>query len=294
MIGTGKGGVGKSTEAAHLAGYSAAQGTKTLLVCVTSQEDDDLGIIKNHQGIHPDGDSVLDGAGLYRAIHDRRPLMPIREVRPNLDVVPGGTAVGEVITLLTMRIMEEGPAVAQSLARALAPIAHRYGRIVFDSSPENDALEQLAAAAARWLFIPTRSDESSIRGLNRIARNYRNVKSQVNPWLEVGGVFLYGSNPSATSLHSNVKEKVSQLLGPTTPVLTTVVGYRENPAVRARESGLLFWEYEQRLPQSARSYDVAAGRAEWTDVVPETIVPLAADMRALNAEVLEYCAKGAA
>jgi energy-coupling factor transporter ATP-binding protein EcfA2 len=86
VVGTGKGGVGKSTVAAHLAGESAAAGERTLLICVTGQDDDDdLGIKRFNRGIHPEGPSVIDGEGLYSAIHDRTPLRPIREVRPNLD-----------------------------------------------------------------------------------------------------------------------------------------------------------------------------------------------------------------
>lgn len=291
MIGTGKGGVGKSTIASHLAGHEAAQGIPTLLVCVTSQEDDDLGILRHNRGIQPAGPSVMDGEGLYRSIHNRTPLVPVREVRPNLDVVPGGTAVGRINQLLMLRMMEEGVGVALALAHALAPIADRYGRIIFDSAPENDPLEQLAAAAARWLAIPTRSDDSSINGLKRIAANYKAVRKQVNPRLEVAGAFLYASNPSATSLHAEVKRDIQSILGARVPTLNTVVGYREKPARNARRRGLLFGEYAELLPTSARSYDVAAGRAQESDVVPEAIVGLAGDMRALNLEILEHCRK---
>ncbi|MFC5201142.1 hypothetical protein [Streptomyces kaempferi] len=57
--------------------------------------------------------------------------------------------------------------------------------------------------------------------------------------------------------------------------------------------GLLFSEYEALLPTSAKSYDVAAGRAKVADVVPDSIVSLSADMRALNSEILEYCERAA-
>ncbi|WP_351233292.1 AAA family ATPase [Streptomyces sp. NPDC002133] len=291
MVGTGKGGVGKSTIAAHKAAWHAARGERTLLVCVTSQDDDDLGIESFDRGIRPDGPSVLNGMGLYRAIHDRTPLLPIREVRPNLDVVPGGEAVGELATLLTARMPVEGVHVVTSLARALEPIAPWYDQIVFDSAPELDSLEQLALAATRWLFVPTRSDTNSIRGMRRIARNYKLVRKQLNPYLQVAGACLYGSNPSATQLHQEVRDAVLKELGLSTPMLTTVVGYREMPAVNARNKGLTFGEYAALLPSSARSYDVAAGRASRADVVPESIVPLANEMESLNSEIDAHCRK---
>jgi chromosome partitioning protein len=293
MVGTGKGGVGKSTIAAQKAAWHAARGERTLLICVTSQDDDDLGIERFDRGLRPEGHSVLNGEGLLRAVQDRTPLLPVREVRPNLDVVPGGEAVGELLTLLTARMPVEGVYVVASLARALAPIAPWYDRIVIDSAPEQDALEQLALAAARWLFVPTRSDDTSVRGMRRIARNYKLVRSQVNPYIQVAGAALYGSNPSATALHEEVRQKVRGVLGPNTPMLSTVVGYREMPAVNAREKGLTFSEYAALLPTSAKSYDVAAGRAKRADVVPVSIKPLAEEMDALNLEIDAHCRKAA-
>ncbi|MDX3763842.1 ParA family protein [Streptomyces sp. AK02-04a] len=294
VIATGKGGVGKSTIAAHKAAYHAAQGERTLFICVTSQDDDDLGIERFHRGTHPDGPSVLNGQGLYRAIRDRKPLLPIREVRPNLDVVPGGEAVGELLTLLFARLPLEGVGVVLSLARALAPIAPWYDQIVFDSAPEQDSLEQLALAAARWLIVPTRSDNTSIRGMRRIARNYKLVRRDLNPHLWVAGACLYGSNPTATQLHAEVRDDVLKELGANTPILTTVVGYREMPAVNARKKGLTFGEYAALLPASAKSYDVAAGRAKRADVVPESILPLADEMDRLNREIDGHCRRASA
>ncbi|RII07949.1 Chromosome partitioning protein ParA [Streptomyces sp. YIM 130001] len=293
MVGTGKGGVGKSTIGAHLAGHCAADGMRTLFVCVTSQDDDDLGITEFDRGLHPEGPSVLDGRGLYRSISERLPLAPIREVRPNLDVVPGGEAVGELVPLLMHRIMTEGTSVVLSLAHALAPLAPWYDRIVIDSAPENDSLEQLALGASRHLVVPTRSDESSIKGIRRISRNYKAVRRQVNPQLRVAGAFLYASHPTATSMHTEVHEDIRRELGQSTPILSTVVGYREKPARNARKKGLLFPEYEELLASSAKSYDVAAGRATVADVVPESIVSLAADMRRLNLEILNSCERAA-
>ncbi|MEU9412223.1 ParA family protein [Streptomyces sp. NPDC048281] len=292
-IGTGKGGVGKSTIAAHKAAWHAARGRRTLLICVTSQDDDDLGIERFGRGIRPEGQAVLNGEGLLRAVRDRTPLLPVREVRPNLDVVPGGEAVGELLTLLTARMPIEGVHVVASLARALAPIAPWYDDIVIDSAPEQDALEQIALAASRWLFVPTRSDDTSIRGMQRIARNYKLVRTQVNPHLQVAGACLYGSNPTATQLHDEVRTDVLGVLGPNTPMLSTVVGYREMPAVNARKKGLTFGEYAALLPNSAKSYDVAAGRAQRADVVPESIVPLAKEMDELNLEIDAHCRKAA-
>jgi cellulose biosynthesis protein BcsQ len=279
MIGTGKGGVGKSTIATHHAAWLAAQRLRTLLVCVTSQNDDDLGIERYGRGTLPPGDEVRDGQGLYQAVHDRQPLRPIQEVRPYLDVVPGGAAVSDLLVLLTARLTSEGVHVASSLARCLSPIAGRYDRIVLDSAPEQDNLEQLALAASRHLLVPTRSDDTSIRGINRIARNFVLVRRWVNPAIEVVGACLYGSNPSATQLHEEVRAEVREVLGPRIPMLSTVVGYRELPARTARKRGLLFPEYAALRPESS-------GRHTF---VPESADRLAEDIDRLNHEIDHRC-----
>jgi hypothetical protein len=94
-------------------------------------------------------------------------------------------------------------------------------------------------------------------------------------------------------MHAEVKESILKILGDGTPILSTVVGYREKPARNARELGLLFGEYAERLPFSAKSYDVAAGRAKSSDVVPEAITGLSDDMNKLNTEITEYSRRAA-
>jgi cellulose biosynthesis protein BcsQ len=252
---------------------------------VTAQDDDDLGIVRYGRGIPPAGESTVDGKGLFESIVNRTPLRPIREVRTNLDVVPGGHMVGEITGILLSRMVAEGAGVALSLARVLQPIAHWYDEIIFDSAPENDSLEQLAAGAARWLIVPTRSDNSSIKGLRRIARNYKMVRSQVNPHLRVAGAVLYASNPSATQMHNEVKESIREILGDSAPILSTVVGYRERPAVESRKFGVTFGEYAAALTRGDSPFGIAR-RAQAT---ADSSVGLARDMEMLITEIRRCC-----
>ncbi|MFB8257233.1 ParA family protein [Kitasatospora purpeofusca] len=291
MVSTGKGGTGKSTVAAHLAGHCAATGERTLLVCVTTQEDDDLGIAFGH-GRSQGAQELRNGMSLYRSVVHGEPLEPVRDVRPGLDVVPGGDGVTKLLRVLLGQQAGLEPQAnlhaVQSLARSLAPIAADYDRIVFDTAPENEPLEQLAGSAAAWLIMPTRSDSSSVLGLRRINRNLQIVRNQANGLLRTGAAFLYGSDSRSTIVHSDVKRRIQQLLGSGVPVLSTVVGYREKAAVYAREHGLLFGEIDPYQGHQ-RNHCSPDGKPREHCSAPQNITALAEDMHMLVREILQYC-----
>src|SRR5690349_22406800 len=82
-----KGGVGKTSIAANLAGQFAAAGYRCLLIDLNRQANlaDDLG----YRGSEFDD----EGAGLLGSIIARTPLRPVQDVRPQLDAVCGGAGL---------------------------------------------------------------------------------------------------------------------------------------------------------------------------------------------------------
>ena len=83
-IANGKGGVGKTTLAAGLAGQVAAAGQRVLVV-----DTDPQGNMGRDLGYGPQ-----DGSSLGLAITHGLPIDVIRDVRDRLDVVPGGRRCG--------------------------------------------------------------------------------------------------------------------------------------------------------------------------------------------------------
>jgi cellulose biosynthesis protein BcsQ len=84
-VANGKGGVFKTSLAAHVAGLTAAAGYFMLIVDLDPQGDlsDDLGYF--------DSDADDHGQGLAAALVTGQPIAPtLRAVRSNLDVVTGG------------------------------------------------------------------------------------------------------------------------------------------------------------------------------------------------------------
>jgi chromosome partitioning protein len=86
----GKGGVGKTSLTANLAGLYAAAGYRTLAIDLDPQGNlgDDLGYL---------GAGLSDnGAELVDALRARRAYRPLRDVRPGLDVLAGGPVLSEL------------------------------------------------------------------------------------------------------------------------------------------------------------------------------------------------------
>jgi len=79
-IANGKGGVGKTSLTAGLAGLVAAAGYRVLTL-----DADPQGNLRRDLGY-----SSSDGQNLAMAIQNGVPLAPLRDVRPNLDCIPGG------------------------------------------------------------------------------------------------------------------------------------------------------------------------------------------------------------
>ena len=158
LITNGKGGVGKTSLTANLGGLAAFCGWRTLLVDTDPQGNlaRDLGVI----------DTTDDGHNLAQAILGRQPLTPMRAVRTNLDLAPGGHLL-DIVPAEIQTLMARGKfnSALAGLETAIAPHAGRYDLIVIDSPPGDRALQTLAARAAHYLVIPTAPDDCSIDGL---------------------------------------------------------------------------------------------------------------------------------
>jgi cellulose biosynthesis protein BcsQ len=83
MLFNGKGGVGKSSIAANLAGLVALGGWKVLVVDLDKQ-----GNLARDFGCMDRSD---DGEAVLRAAVSGTSVAPVKGVRPNIDFIPGGS-----------------------------------------------------------------------------------------------------------------------------------------------------------------------------------------------------------
>lgn len=127
-------------------------------------------------GLDPQGQSrkrcladADDGQMLARrAARVTRPE-PLRDVRPSLDVLAGGPALGGLIADLQRPCWEASSPPVDRLGAALGAAAADYDLVVIDSLPGEALAHAAAIRAVHYIVIPTRADAALVDGLGRVA-----------------------------------------------------------------------------------------------------------------------------
>src|SRR2546421_7427354 len=204
MVSNGKGGVLKTSLAANLSGLAAASGWSVLAVDLDPQGNlaTDLGCLERSDG----------GEALLRAVAENAPLIPLRDVRPGLDVVAGGPRTAELAGHLS-RAALSGQLVHGWLERALAPLAGAYNLVVFACPPGEALIHTLALTAAHYVLIPTQPDIASIHGLGAVFARLLDVRSSTNPNIEVLGVVVGPVGTQSTAIVRDTRAKLADILG---------------------------------------------------------------------------------
>ncbi|WP_188898537.1 ParA family protein [Microlunatus endophyticus] len=275
-IGNGKGGCGKSSTAAAVAGLSAAADYEVVLVDLDPQGDlaDELGVRD-----HPDNDG---GDGLLRAVTAGVPLPKPIQARPNLYLVPGGPALYDLSGVLLSR-QSRGQSVSDALTNALQPIADNAELCIIDTPPGDVLLQNLALTAARWLIIPTTVDTSSIRALHNIADRVGEARRD-NGDLEVLGVVLWNIPVAAKRIRREARATIDQVLGKGTTMFTTTIRSAPAAAYEVRVQGKLVHELAEAVEGAEPFWKaLREGREVRT---PGTAPALAAEYIQLTDEIL--------
>lgn len=236
----GKGGTGKTSITANLGGLFAAAGYRTLLVDMDPQGNlgRDLGYL--------DAGESDDGRALFNAVTTGAELMPLRDVRENLDVIAGGELVEDMAAALYAR-GTRGQSVASAVRDALAPLAEGYDLVLLDCPPGNRALQQMALATAHFVVIPTKADDASLDGLVQVAKLFTSVREEINPELELLGVVLFGIGTRSRKIAQRARSTIARDLGDAELVFDAEIRHVEGPAQDCRRLGKLVHEIEVQL-----------------------------------------------
>lgn len=282
-----KGGVGKTSITANLTGQVAATGRRTLAIDLNRQ-----GNLSRDFGIRR---TAVDdeGAALRSAIVDGTALEVVPNVRPNLDVAVGGAKLEDLTLNITMELTRGSFHEAYlKLAAAIAPLAHDYQLVVIDCPPESPVLDNLALAAARWVMIPTKSDDGSLDGMELVAQRFRTMR-QINPTMQLLGAVLFATGSNATAIHKKVRTSVAELFGgeDKSPLFQQHIRHAEKVAVDCREMGMLVHELKEFSEKQPTYWQARAAGANAPRKMSAALDGLAEDYLKLAKELLMVIAR---
>jgi cellulose biosynthesis protein BcsQ len=277
VVAQGKGGVGKTSLTANVAGLAARAGHRVLAVDLDQQGNlcRDLG--------YPPG----DGEALLTAIVAGNPVPVTPAIRPRLDVVAGGPAVGDLLGIAFTRAGRGGKDLADLLETSFAPVVGGYDLVLVDTPPGDRLLVEAILATASYVVVPTRPDEASLDGLERLAERFTTARTR-NPALQLLGVCLFAVGSRAERVSADTRETIGQVLGGAAPVFDTRIRHLESAAVDARRRGLLIHELETAAVADKRNRLAAlsTGRRHTPGLLTRDAAGLAADYAALAHELL--------
>lgn len=218
LVANQKGGVGKSTTVAAIAEMIAAAGKRGRRVLVVDG-DPQANVTVEDLGVEGDR-----GQSLAQTLQFGAPLVPVSDVRPNLDVIAGGAQLA-VAGAAAHLMAENGIDMGANLEASLSALCESegYDLVVIDCGPGDVPLLDTYLSVANYLLIPTRDDQASLGGVQRLAKRFWRAR-KLGSSIQLLGVLLFDVNPRATRRNEEVFAQVSEMLegSGTTPFDITI------------------------------------------------------------------------
>lgn len=286
-LANGKGGVGKTSLTANLAGEFAREEDSRVLVVdldISGNLKLDLGLVGH------DGDDA--GRGIVDAIVEQAPLNIVKDVRPGVDWIPGGPRLNWLLAM-SYGTGPDIPAgsVGEGWREALGQVAGDYDMVLVDTPPGNRELQLMALTAARWILVPMKSDPASWEGLQVLGPLVKQARKD-NEALEWLGMVLFGHQSNATRVRKNVLDNLGAE-GASIKLLDTAIRSSEKTAQECRLRGLLVRELVEKgaSDPAARFKALRERQSDPTVTIPEALpqasTSVADDYAALATEIAQ-------
>lgn len=200
-----KGGVGKTTTAASLAGALVELGHRVLLVDLDDQGNLTYSLV-GAQVSGPDVGEFLLASPAQAATWSALAIGPRLSLLPSYQHLSG--------VLEKLRAKKDADFVLRTQLRAWAP--GRFDFVVLDCPPSlTDGMAANAFCAADVFIVPTDPEPFSVRGLARIMALAEKVQQSLNPGLRFAGFVITRFNPALRGqLRQQMLQSVKGKYGP--------------------------------------------------------------------------------
>ncbi len=193
-----KGGVGKTTTVANVAGALAAAGQKVVVIDLDPQAH-----LTIHLGVEPQ----TIAAGVYEVLTQSADFdASLMLVRPNLWLLAADInlvgAETELVNIVGREII---------LREALQASRDQFDFCLIDCPPSLSVLSLNALAAAQEVLIPLQSHFLALQGFGKLLQTVDLVNKRINPHLKVMGVLLCMHDTRA-SLSNEVRADIDRFL----------------------------------------------------------------------------------
>lgn len=200
-VGNQKGGVGKSTNATHLAAALGLRGRRSLIIDL----DPGAGSTKL-LGVPVDS---FAGSLELLTTDETVASLTIRDNMPQgVHLVPSRQQLLEIETLLSKFVPR-----TRILDRAVAEAREQYDYVFLDTGHSAGFITTVAAySAAEWFLLSAFAHPLSLGGLTDAFRDIADARRLSNPELEVLGVVFNAVDGRATRLRAQVESAVADAL----------------------------------------------------------------------------------
>jgi len=244
-----KGGVGKTTTAVSLGASLARQGKRVLIVDADSQHSATVSL-----GItDPDKLPFTLANVMLNIISEQEfdPLQGLISHSEGISLLPSNNLLAGIEVTLAPIIGRE-----TVLKQYIDKVSGLFDHILLDTAPTLDLLTVNALAASDSVIIPVAPKFLDAKGLELLLKSIAQIRRQINPTLEIGGILLTMVDKRA-NITKGIISMVEQAYGEKINIFKEPVP-RSVRVVEASATGKSIFEHDPK-GRVAMAYNSLAG-----------------------------------